>query len=354
MNLLIGENIKNLRKAKDITQEQLSVAMNVTCAAVSKWERGETFPDITLLQPLAFYFGVSVDELLGYNEEKIKRQIGEQMDEYYRLCRNGDINAIEFIANLYTEYPNDYRVMNAYMWSLVGDMADNDTNAILKNEDELNTICDQLLLSCTDENLRHQAWNMRGKILHAKGRTDEALKTYREHMNNWYQTAEQKSEQLFQKDTPEFLHQVKLNTYELASFCADKFHKSVFFDKSIPYEKRIARIEVFADSVTALRKETGEFFWAVMERSVKWRLFNDLIHRGGEITDILRVGESMFSCYDDIKAIAVKENIYEQEKINKLYNINHYISYILSSQNPHIVALRKNDDFVRMIDRYNK
>ena len=49
MKMTIGTNIKRLRTAKDITQEQLSVAMNVTCAAVSKWERGETYPDITLL-----------------------------------------------------------------------------------------------------------------------------------------------------------------------------------------------------------------------------------------------------------------------------------------------------------------
>lgn len=39
MEMTIGANIKRLRTAKGITQEQLSLAMNVTCAAVSKWER---------------------------------------------------------------------------------------------------------------------------------------------------------------------------------------------------------------------------------------------------------------------------------------------------------------------------
>jgi len=53
MEINIGANIKRLRMAKNITQEQLSVQMNVTCAAVSKWERGETYPDINLLQPLS-------------------------------------------------------------------------------------------------------------------------------------------------------------------------------------------------------------------------------------------------------------------------------------------------------------
>ena len=45
MEMTIGANIKRLRSAKNITQEQLSVAMNVTCAAVSKWERGVPYPD---------------------------------------------------------------------------------------------------------------------------------------------------------------------------------------------------------------------------------------------------------------------------------------------------------------------
>lgn len=42
MNIYIGENIKRLRLNRQITQEQLSVAMSVSCAAVSKWERGDS------------------------------------------------------------------------------------------------------------------------------------------------------------------------------------------------------------------------------------------------------------------------------------------------------------------------
>ena len=47
MNIYIGQNIKRLRQGRQITQEQLSVSMGVSCAAVSKWERGETLPDIS-------------------------------------------------------------------------------------------------------------------------------------------------------------------------------------------------------------------------------------------------------------------------------------------------------------------
>ena len=69
MEISIGENIKRLRLEKGITQEQLAEKLNVSNAAVSKWERGGSFPDITLLFPLADYFGISVDELMGHGND---------------------------------------------------------------------------------------------------------------------------------------------------------------------------------------------------------------------------------------------------------------------------------------------
>ena len=108
MKMTIGTNIKRLRTAKDITQEQLSVAMNVTCAAVSKWERGETYPDITLLQPLAYFFGVTIDELMGYDQEKIQAEIDEVIALYRKHWKSDYKKAREIIVKAYRDYPNDY------------------------------------------------------------------------------------------------------------------------------------------------------------------------------------------------------------------------------------------------------
>lgn len=68
MEITIGENIRRLRIERRMTQEQLAEILNVTNAAVSKWERGDSFPDITMLFPIADYFGVSVDALMGHEE----------------------------------------------------------------------------------------------------------------------------------------------------------------------------------------------------------------------------------------------------------------------------------------------
>ena len=65
-DIKINRNIATFRKIKGVTQKDLAVVMKVSSQAVSKWESGKCFPDITLLPELARYFEISVDELIGY------------------------------------------------------------------------------------------------------------------------------------------------------------------------------------------------------------------------------------------------------------------------------------------------
>lgn len=64
-----GKTIFDLRKKKNVTQDELAAELGVTAAAVSKWENGYTLPDILMLCALADYFGVTTDELLGRSRE---------------------------------------------------------------------------------------------------------------------------------------------------------------------------------------------------------------------------------------------------------------------------------------------
>lgn len=60
-----GAMIKRLREEKNLTQEELASSLHVSGKAVSKWETGKGYPDITLVEPLASALGVSVPELLS-------------------------------------------------------------------------------------------------------------------------------------------------------------------------------------------------------------------------------------------------------------------------------------------------
>ncbi len=62
-----GKTIAELRKNKNVTQEEIAAELGVTAAAVSKWENGYTLPDILMLCTLADYFQVTTDALLGRN-----------------------------------------------------------------------------------------------------------------------------------------------------------------------------------------------------------------------------------------------------------------------------------------------
>ena len=67
--------ISTLRKEMGITQEQVALYVGVSKAAVSKWETGLCYPDITLLPKLATFFNLSIDSLLGYEPQMTQENI---------------------------------------------------------------------------------------------------------------------------------------------------------------------------------------------------------------------------------------------------------------------------------------
>ena len=230
MEIRIGENIKRLRTRKGITQEQLSEVLHVSAVAVSKWERGETMPDITLLPKLAYYFQTTTDELLSYDACEVELRIAEFINKHTEAAEAGQYEACaELSREAYADFPNDYRIMELYMWDLIGGYADNDDAVITANAKTLSEICDRILNGCTDAFIRADAVVMKGKILKAGGHVEEALKLYKEELPDWYQTAGQKSEQLFKKDTKEFAVLLRRNIKELCRFVLNKKSKEFKF-----------------------------------------------------------------------------------------------------------------------------
>lgn len=66
---MLKDNIKNLRKEKGLSQEELAIKLNVVRQTVSKWERGLSVPDSSMLISLAEELGTSVNVLLGESVE---------------------------------------------------------------------------------------------------------------------------------------------------------------------------------------------------------------------------------------------------------------------------------------------
>ena len=77
-----GQLITTLRKEKGLTQKQLAEALNVTDKAVSKWERGLSFPDISMLEPISELLDISIMEILaGERQDKNVTLTGKEAQE---------------------------------------------------------------------------------------------------------------------------------------------------------------------------------------------------------------------------------------------------------------------------------
>lgn len=105
MNIYLGENIKRLRREKDLTQEALAEFLGVTFQSVSNWERGESYPDITMLPEIAGFFKVSVDELLGINKAENEHEINSKIAEYDNLTDHKLMQ--EIITDLKAKFRNE-------------------------------------------------------------------------------------------------------------------------------------------------------------------------------------------------------------------------------------------------------
>jgi transcriptional regulator with XRE-family HTH domain len=92
----IAENLKRLRRARDLTQEELAAYIGVSPQAISKWENGTGLPDITFVPTIAGFFGVSTDELFGMDSLRSEENLYNAFKLANELTAAGDIGgAIE-------------------------------------------------------------------------------------------------------------------------------------------------------------------------------------------------------------------------------------------------------------------
>lgn len=86
----IGEKIYDLRKKKNMSQEDLASVLNVSRQTISKWETGESNPDFDKIVPLCNFFAISTDEFLRGNnpvlEEKIERVSKRNKALTFSMC----------------------------------------------------------------------------------------------------------------------------------------------------------------------------------------------------------------------------------------------------------------------------
>ncbi len=180
MKLNIGEKIKALRKQQDVTQEKLAAYLNISYQAVSKWENGTAYPDITLVPSIANFFGISTDELLGMKDKASADELKRYETVYLENNRLGKMmDNIELSRKVLEKYPREYQWMLNLAYPL---MQYNDTEEHCRYSkehgflEEAVDICERILEDCTDDMIRHSAIQILCYNYPHLGRREEALR----------------------------------------------------------------------------------------------------------------------------------------------------------------------------------
>lgn len=155
MTIYFGENVKRLRKEKELTQETLADFLGVSFQTISKWERGENYPDITMLPTIASFFNVTIDDLLGVDKAKKEVKINEYLELYERWRLKDTPETFKKFKSAIKEFPGEYSILIRYMELLRCECDFIDEKAT----QELVSIYENIQNHCTDDSIR--MWSKR-------------------------------------------------------------------------------------------------------------------------------------------------------------------------------------------------
>ncbi len=187
--LHLAENISCLRREKGVTQEEMATFLGVTKASVSKWENGQSMPDIMLLPQLAAYFDVSVDALLSYEPQLSRPQIQKIYHELAEEMAHGSFEdtfarSEQLVKKYYSCYPFLYQMcvlwLNHYM------LAETETR---RQEllDKISKLCCHIMDNSRDTGLCSDAAIMNALLKLQSGKPEETIDMLEELLNPYRQ-----------------------------------------------------------------------------------------------------------------------------------------------------------------------
>ena len=158
----LGEKIKSLRKQKNISQEVFAGYLGVSFQAVSKWENGNTMPDVTMIPAIASFFSVSTDELFDFNLFEMEKQVTDICDEAYKYRMKNPAKSEQILRNGLQRFPGNDIILNNLLYTL-----DYKTRV-----DEVISLCKSLIESTKDDSVKYDACRILATCYKENGQND--------------------------------------------------------------------------------------------------------------------------------------------------------------------------------------
>ena len=158
----LGEKIKSLRKQKNISQEVFASFLGVSFQAVSKWENGNTLPDVTMIPAIASFFGISTDELFDFNLLEIEKQVDAICQKSWEYRENDPAEAERILREGLKRFPGNDIILNNLLYTL-----DYKTRA-----EEVITLCKTLIESTKDDSVKYDACRILASCYRENGQSD--------------------------------------------------------------------------------------------------------------------------------------------------------------------------------------
>lgn len=122
LHLIIADNLAALRKSSGLTQAQVAERLSYSDKAVSRWERGDTMPDINVLYELCAFYGITLDMLTQRGGVSDKGELPMRESKLYRIAFNAlNIAVVWLIATVLFVYRNVSGIENAwtlFIWAI--------------------------------------------------------------------------------------------------------------------------------------------------------------------------------------------------------------------------------------------
>ena len=112
----IGKNICEYRKLSQLSQLEFAEKLNYSDKAISKWERGESLPDIITLKQIADLFGITVNDLIGQKDVKKKKIDLKKIIQNKKLVLMLSVGIVWLVATIAFVLMQLFNLLPAYNW----------------------------------------------------------------------------------------------------------------------------------------------------------------------------------------------------------------------------------------------